>query len=68
MRNAGHLHFDGNGYLLLDFLGGAAWPLCDDLNIVVGDIGVGFHREILERNGTPSQEDDANDQDQQFVS
>ena len=38
MRNAVHLNFDGDGDLLLDFFGGAAGPLGDDLHVVVGDV------------------------------
>ena len=40
--NAGHLDLDRNGDLALDLLGAAARPLGDDLNVVIGHIGVGF--------------------------
>ena len=44
VRQAVHLSFDGDGDLLLDFFGGATGPLGDDLHVVVGDVGIGFHR------------------------
>jgi hypothetical protein len=39
--NAVHHDLDGNGDLLLYFLGGAAGPLGDDLNVVVGYVAIG---------------------------
>ncbi len=54
--DAGHLDFDGNGDLLLYFFGGTPGPLGDDLDIIVGDVGVGFDREIAEGNDAPGEE------------
>ena len=45
--NAGHLHFDRHGDLLLDLFGGAPRPLGNDLDVVVGYVGVGLHRQVM---------------------
>ena len=47
------LDFDGDGDLLLGFFGGSAGPVRDDVDVVVGDVGVGFDGEILEGDGFP---------------
>ena len=56
MGNAGHLDFDGNGYLALDLLGAAAWPLGDDLNVVVGYVRIGFDGQAAKRDDAPGGE------------
>ena len=56
VRNSVHLNFDGNGDLLFDFFGGAAGPLRDDLHVVVGHVRIGFHRQIVERNRAPNEQ------------
>ena len=56
VRNAVHRDFDGNGDLLLHLFGGAAGPLRDDLNVVVGDIGIGFDREIVKGDRAPDEQ------------
>ena len=53
VRDARHVDLDGNGDLLLDVFGGAAGPLRDDLDVVVGDVGIGFDGEVVERDGCP---------------
>ena len=58
VRQTVHLNFDGDGDLLFDFFGGAAGPLGDDLDIIVGDVGIGFHWKGVERNGAPNEEQD----------
>ena len=49
--------FDGDGNLLLDLFGGAAGPLGDDLDVVVGDVGVGFYRQRTEREDAPDEQE-----------
>src|ERR1700730_14169394 len=58
MRNAVHLDFDGNGDLLLDFLGSPSRPLCNHLNPGIGNIGIGFDREVVKRDHSPNEEQD----------
>ena len=56
VRQSIHLNFDGNGDLLFDLFGGAAGPLGDDLDVVVRDVRIGFHRQVVERDRTPDQQ------------
>src|SRR5580693_2603267 len=58
VRQPVHLDFDGNGDLLLDLFGGAAGPLGDDLDVVVGDVGIGLDGKVVEGDGAPGEEDD----------
>src|ERR1700688_1962034 len=55
VRDAVHHDFDWNGDLLFHFFGGVAGPLRDHLHVVVGDIGVSFHWQIVERDGAPNE-------------
>ena len=48
--------FDRNRDLLLDFFGGAAGPLRDHLDVVIGNVGIGFDRKIVKRNRAPDQQ------------
>ena len=54
--NSGHLNFDRNRYLSLDLFGAPAWPLGDDLYIVVRHVGIGFHGQVAKRNDSPRSE------------
>ena len=56
MRDAVHCDFERNRDLLLHFFGGAARPLRDDLDVIVGDVGVGFHRKVVEGDRAPNQQ------------
>ncbi len=56
--DAGHLYFDRDGDLLLNLFGGAAGPLGDDLDVVVGDVGVGFDRKVVEGDDAPAGQQD----------
>ena len=58
---------DRNGDLLLDFFGGAAGPLRDDLDVVVGYVGIRFHRQIVERDHAPDHQQDGRRQNQEAV-
>src|ERR1035438_627808 len=53
VRDAGHLNLDWNRYLPLDLFGAPAWPLRDDLNIVVCYIGIGLDRQVPKGNDSP---------------
>jgi hypothetical protein len=48
----------GNRHLLLDLLGGDARPLRDDLDVVVGHVGISFDRQLMERNSAPDKQQD----------
>jgi len=67
VREASHLDFNGNGDLLLDFFGGAARPLRDDLDVVVGDVGIGFDGKLMERDGTPGEEEESSSDNQPAI-
>ncbi len=51
-----HLNFDGDGDLLLNFFRRASRPLGDDPGILVGDIGIRLHRQFVEREDAPGQQ------------
>ena len=53
MRDTIHDDFDGDGDLLLHFFRRAAGPLGNDRDVVIGDVGIGLHRQIVEGNGAP---------------
>ncbi len=56
MSHVGHsVHHDlqRDGDLLLDLLGGDTRPLRDNLHVVVGYVGVRFHRQGMERVAAP---------------
>src|ERR1700752_2242188 len=65
--NAGHLNLDGCGDLLLDLFGGTTGPLCDDLNVVVGDVGIGLDWKIMEGHDSPAEEHDSKTEDEPAV-
>jgi hypothetical protein len=56
VRNAGHLDFDGNRDLAFDLLGAAPRPLRDDLDVVVGNVGIGLNGQSAEREDAPNSE------------
>ena len=60
-----HHDFDRNRDLLLDLFGRAARPLRDHLDVVVRDVGIGFHRQIVERDGAPDEQQHGGCQDDQ---
>ena len=67
VRHSGHLNFDRNRDLLFHFFGGASRPLRNDRHVVVGDIGIGFHRQIVKRDGSPAEQQDGNGQHYKLV-
>ena len=48
VRQPVHHDFDGNRDLLLHLFGGAAGPLRNDLDVVVGYVGISFHGQRYE--------------------
>src|ERR1017187_2028767 len=56
MRNAGHLYFNRYSDLALNLLRAAARPLGDDLNVVVGHVGICLDGQIAERDDAPGGE------------
>jgi len=67
MWNAVQDDLERNRNLLLYFFCGAAGPLCDDLDIVIGNVWIRFHRQIVERNSTPDQQQNCDGQDQEAI-
>src|SRR5215469_8345041 len=60
-----HHDFDGDGDLLFHFFGGAAGPLRDDLDVVVGDVGVCLDRQSAEGNDAPDEQEQGNHQNKE---
>ena len=52
--NAGHLDLDRHRNLALNLFGAAAGPLRDDLDVVVGYVGIGFDGQVAERDDSPA--------------
>ena len=67
MGNAVHHDFKGNGDLLFHFFGSASGPLRDDLNVIVGDVGIGFHRQIVKGDGAPDEQQQGREQNQKTI-
>ena len=57
--NARHLNLDRDGDLLLDLFCGAPRPLGNDLHVVVGNVGIGLDRKIVEGDNAPGKEQDS---------
>jgi hypothetical protein len=56
VRHSGHLNLDRNGHLLFHLFGGTPGPLGDDGHIVVGDVRVRFHRQVVKGDRTPPEQ------------
>ena len=67
MRHTVELDFEWNRDLLLDFFGGVARPLRDDLRVGVGNVGIGFDRQIVKGNDAPDEEHERPAQHEQGV-
>ncbi len=67
MRDTVYGDFKRNRHLLLDLFGGMAWPLSDDLDVIVGDVRVRFDRKIVERNCAPDQQECGGDHNQKSI-
>ena len=58
VRDAVHGDFQRDGDLLLDLFGGNSRPLRDDLDVVVGHVGIGFDGKLMEGDRSPAEEQD----------
>src|ERR1700722_15185351 len=67
VRNSVHDDFQRNGDLLFDLFRGNSRPLGDDLNIVVGDVGISFDGETLEGNDSCGEKDERERQNEEAV-
>ncbi len=67
MGDAVQFYFERNGDLLLDFFGGVTGPLRDDLRVGVGDVGIGFDGQSVERNDAPDKEHERSAEDEQGI-
>src|ERR1700729_268211 len=67
VRYAGHLDLDRRGDLLLDFFGRAARPLRDYLDVVVGNVWIGFDGKIMEGHDSPAEEHHGKAEDEPAV-
>jgi len=56
VRQAVHHDLDWYRDLLFDLFRGPAGPLCNDLNIIVGDVRLRFDWQILEGDNAPGEE------------
>src|SRR5579864_5388987 len=56
MGDAVEFDFERDGDLLLYFFGCVSGPLRDDLRVGVGDVGIGFDGQSMERNDAPDEE------------
>src|SRR6516162_5297046 len=56
MGNSVHLDLDGDGDLLLDFLGRPSRPLRDHLHPRVRHVGIRLDRQVVERDHAPNEE------------
>ncbi len=48
VRHSGHFDLDRNRDLLFHLFRGTAGPLRNNCDVVVGDIGIGLHRQVME--------------------
>ena len=58
MRDSSHLNFGRDRHLLFNVFCGMPRPLGDDIDVIIGDVWIGFDREIVERDCTPSEKQD----------
>ena len=67
VRDSVHLDFDRNRDQLFHLFCGPARPLRDDGHIVVGDIGIGFHGQGVERDSAPADRENCGSHDHKLV-
>src|SRR6202171_5404335 len=56
VRNPVQGHFERDGDLLFALFGSVAGPLCDDLRVSVGDVGIGLDGQIAKRDDAPDEQ------------
>src|ERR1700691_2252111 len=67
MRDAVHDDFQWNRHLLFDLFSRNPWPLRNDFNIVVGDVGIGLNGKVAERDDARSEKYQRESQHQQAI-
>src|SRR5579863_548915 len=67
MGNPVHHDLDGDRNLLFHFLGRAARPLRNDGYVIVGDVGIRFHRQVVKGDASPNQEQCGDRKNQEAV-
>src|SRR5271169_5333197 len=67
MRKSVHHDLYRNRNLLFDFFGCTARPLRDDVDIVIGNVRIGFDGKITERNDAPNEQENGDCQYQQTI-
>ena len=55
VRDAVHHDFERNGDLLFDLLRRNSRPLRDDLDVVIGHVGIGLNGQMMERDDAPGE-------------
>ncbi len=66
-RDAVHYGFERNGDLLFDLLGGNPRPLCNDIDVVIRNVGIRLNRQALEGNDAPRKQQDRYSQHQKAI-
>src|SRR5580692_9764170 len=67
VRQSVHLDFNRNGDLLFDFFGGAPGPLGDDLDIIIGNVGIRLDGEIVKGDRSPNEQENGDRQHDEAV-
>src|SRR5208283_66310 len=67
MRQTVHLNLNRDGDLFFHFLRRATWPLRDDLDVVIGNVGIGFNRQVVKGDRTPDQKQHSNGENDEAV-
>src|ERR1700733_11296367 len=67
VRDAADRDFNGHRALLLHLFGGAPGPLRNHLDVVVGYVGIRLHRQIMERDGAPDEQQNGKRQNHEPV-
>src|ERR1700676_1953766 len=67
VRDAVHRHFQRHRHLLLDLFRGNPRPLRDDVYIIVRNVRIRFHRQLMKRNCSPAQQQKRRCKDQKPV-
>ena len=67
MWHSRHLDLDRNRDLLLDLLRGTSRPLRNDGHVVVRDVGIGLHRQVVKRDNSPTEQQDGSGQHHELV-
>src|SRR5713226_768740 len=67
VRDAVHRDFQRDTDLLFDLFCGDSGPLGDDVDVVVGNVRIGFHGKLMKRNRSPPKQKKGRCEDQESV-